>query len=111
MKELIIYATCDVCGGSELGEEAEQITTVEFIINGMHSELEMCIECINGSFFQEARPIKRKRKAEAKAKATQYKCNSCDQTYSTHRGVVVHQRMSDNCRFVCEDGTHYCTEV
>lgn len=82
MREVIIAVHCDVCRNS-FREEVEGSNTVKFTVYGDQRELDMCDECIGGSFLQEARPVKTKTEKP-------FVCE-CGKAYTSQRGLSKHK--------------------
>ena len=92
MRRVSIVVTCDCCR-DEIEEETEGDSTVRFTVRGEEREMEMCGECVGGSFLQEARP-ENNRKKRKKAKDTspdEFECDDCDKTFGTQRGLNHHR--------------------
>lgn len=83
MRRVSIVVTCDMCS-DEIDEEAEGASAVTFTVRGETREMDLCDECIGGSFLQEARPVtNRKKRGE-------HVCH-CGKSYKTERGLSAHQ--------------------
>jgi hypothetical protein len=81
MREVIIAVRCDVCRES-IEEQYEGANTVTFTVYGEERALEMCPDCIGGSFLQEARPVQ---------KAKEFTCADCGKAYTSQRGLSKHR--------------------
>ncbi len=91
MRKVIIMVTCDCCQDG-IDEEVEGDSLVRFTVRGEERELDLCGNCIGGSFLQEARPVtnrKKRKKAEEK-----FSCDDCDKEFDTQRGLSRHQTVT-----------------
>ena len=87
MRRVSIVVICDCCD-AEISEEIEGSATVRFIVAGEERELELCDDCVHGTFLQEARPVSNRRKRQTKDKP--FKCH-CGKSFGTERGLSAHQ--------------------
>lgn len=87
MRRVNIVVTCDCCG-SELTEDDEGSSTVRFIARGEERELDLCDDCLYGTFLQEARPVTNRRKR--KPIKEEFECDVCHKTFETQRGLRQH---------------------
>ena len=91
MRRVSIVITCDCCQ-SEVTEETEGASAVVFTVRGEQREMDLCDECIGGSFLQEARPVtnRKKRKKEKDTSPDEFECDLCHKTFATLRGLNHH---------------------
>jgi hypothetical protein len=82
MREVVIRVHCDVCR-TGFDEQTEGSNTVTFTVYGNPRELDMCDECIGGSFLQEARPVTGKPDKP-------FGCH-CGKRFDSQRGLSAHQ--------------------
>jgi hypothetical protein len=87
MRSISIVVTCDACG-DEIEEEVEGASAIRFTVRGDEREMDLCDECLGGTFLQEARPVTNRKKREVKVKP--YFCDQCDKTFGTQRGLSHH---------------------
>jgi hypothetical protein len=88
MRRVSIMVICDACS-EEIEEETEGDSVVRLIARGTEREMDLCDDCLHGSFLQEARPVtnrKKRKKSEDK-----FACDACDKTFGTARGLSRHQ--------------------
>lgn len=85
MRRVSILVTCDSCE-EEIQEETEGASAVIFTVRGEQREMDICDQCLGGTFLQEARPVtnRKKRKKE-------FTCDECSKTFGTQRGLSHHQ--------------------
>jgi hypothetical protein len=81
MREVVIVVHCDVCRNS-FEEDYEGQNTMVFTFQGEIREIDMCGECVSGSFLQEARPH---------TPDKEFDCPDCDKSFGTQRGLSHHQ--------------------
>lgn len=81
MREVVIMVSCDACQ-QQFAETDEGSNLVSLTVYGTAREMDLCDECINGSFIQEARVAK---------KAKPHVCH-CGKAFSTPRGLTGHQK-------------------
>lgn len=81
MREVVIRVHCDVCR-EEFVEDYEGQNTVVFTVQGDVREIDMCDDCIRGSFLQESRPH---------TPDKEFDCPDCDKSFGTQRGLSHHQ--------------------
>jgi hypothetical protein len=91
MRSVVIIITCDVCDEG-IKEDVEGDNSIRLIVRGEHQEIDVCNECMGGSFLQEARPVKSRGKPK-KSNGT-FPCDACDMTFSTNRGLKMHQSLT-----------------
>lgn len=89
MRRVSIIVICDACD-EEIEEETEGNSAIRFTVRGEERELDLCDECIGGTFLQEARPVTNRRKRK---KTDQFACDQCDKTFGTQRGLSRHQNV------------------
>lgn len=82
MREVIIQVECDVCR-SLLEEPSEGHNLVHITFQGRELEMDMCDECVHGSFLQEARPVSKKT-------SKTFLCAVCDKSFATQVGLKRH---------------------
>lgn len=95
MRRVSIVISCDCCQ-SEVEEETEGSSAVVFTVRGEQREMDLCDECIGGSFLQEARPVtnRKKRKQEPEKKAG-FACEMCQREFVREANRDNHQQ---NCQ-------------
>ena len=95
MRRLNIIDTCDCCQ-AEIAEETEGSSAVVFTVRGEQREMDICDECLGGSFLQEARPVnnRKKRKAKAKEEPAKFACSKCGREFVRRANRDKHQ---DEC--------------
>jgi hypothetical protein len=93
MREVILVVYCDVCDKG-IQEETEGSNGVSFTVRGEQRELDMCNDCLGGSFLQEARPVVN-RKTQKRDKEKGYLCGAddCTMSFTTHRGMKMHHTL------------------
>lgn len=92
MRRVVIVVTCDCCQ-DEIEEETEGASAIQFTVRGEEREMDICGECLGGSFLQEARPVKNRRKRK-KADEKTLACDDCGKSFSTQRGLSRHQTVT-----------------
>ncbi len=90
MREVVIRVHCDVCR-TGFDESVEGSNTVTLTVYGNQRELDMCDECIGGSFLQEARPVTGK-----PDKPFPCPFPSCGKKFDTQRGLSAHDTRAHN---------------
>lgn len=90
MREVVINIHCDVCG-TQFVETDEGSNSVGLVIYGEQREMDVCDECIHGSFLQEARPVSKRRK---KTEASDFPCGVCEKRFLTQGGATRHMTMT-----------------
>jgi hypothetical protein len=78
---------CDACG-EEVEEENEGDSVLRFTVRGEEREMDICGECLGGTFLQEARPVNNRRRRK---KATGFSCEKCGKDYVRERNRDKHQ--------------------
>ena len=91
MRRVSIVVICDVCK-EEIEEETEGDSTMSFTVRGEQRELDICGECLGGSFLQEARPVNNRPKRKKATEA--FPCDDCDKSFGTVRGLARHRTMA-----------------
>jgi len=61
-----------------------------FSVRDERREIDICDECLGGSFLQEARPVMNRRKRK-KATTDEFPCDDCDKSFGTQRGLSHHR--------------------
>lgn len=84
MREVVIAIHCDVCNEA-FAEKTEGSNRVLFTVYGEQREMDICDADINGTFLQEARPVKTR-----KIRKKDQVCH-CGRAYTTLRGLSAHQ--------------------
>lgn len=94
MRTVIIVVTCDVCD-NEIKEDAEGTSAIRFTVRGEQREMDICNECLGGSFLQEARPVKTRGKAKKSPDGSKFFCgiDGCEMSKDTSRGLKLHQSL------------------
>jgi ribosome-binding protein aMBF1 (putative translation factor) len=69
MRSISIVVTCDACG-DEIEEEVEGASAIRFTVRGDEREMDLCDECLGGTFLQEARPVTNRKKREVRSSRT-----------------------------------------
>jgi hypothetical protein len=87
VRRVSIVAVCDACQ-DEIEEETEGDSTVRFTARGEEWELELCGECLGGTFLQEARPVSNRKKR--KKPTEEFTCY-CGKMFGTQRGLTAHK--------------------
>lgn len=82
MREVIIRVVCDACD-EKVAEEVEGSSAITFTVRGEQRVLDLCDECLGGTFLQKARPVKKSKKKE-------FVCE-CGKAFGTQRGLTRHQ--------------------
>lgn len=84
MREVVISVVCDACGQG-FYETTEGYNSVVLTVRGERREIDLCDDCIHGSFLQEARPVNTTvRKTKGK-----FPCG-CGKSFDTERGRAAH---------------------
>lgn len=86
MRQVIVMVTCDLCK-DKITEETEGANAIRLSMRGEEREMDVCDECLTGSFLQEARPVTNRKKRKAK----KFPCDSCDSSFDTERGLNHHK--------------------
>jgi len=89
VRRVSIVVTCDVCQ-EDIEEDTEGSSAVRFTARGEERELDVCDECLGGSFLQEARPVNNRKKRK-KAEDKPFACDACDKAFGTERGLNHHK--------------------
>lgn len=87
MRRVSIVVSCDCCQ-SEIEEENEGDSVIRFTVRGEEREMDICGECLGGSFLQEARPVMNRKKRK---QAKDFACDECDKAFATQRGLSHHK--------------------
>jgi hypothetical protein len=87
MRSISIVVTCDACG-DEIEEEVEGASAIRFTVRGDEREMDLCDECLGGTFLQEARPVMNRKKRKATG---EFVCDQCGKTFGTQRGLSHHK--------------------
>jgi len=88
VRRVTIVISCDACE-EDIREETEGDSRVSFTVRGEERELDLCDDCLGGTFLQEARPV---RKQRGKIQTDEfYGCDFCGKTFGTARGLSMHQ--------------------
>lgn len=87
MRRVSIVVTCDACQ-EEIEEETEGASVIRFNVRGEEREMDLCNECLGGTFLQEARPASNRKKRKA---AKDFACDDCDKAFGTMRGLNHHR--------------------
>ena len=85
MREVIIRVVCDACD-EEVAEEVEGSSAITFTVRGEQRVLDLCDECLSGTFLQEARPVKKSKK-----KGGEFACAKCGKKYARETNRDKHQ--------------------
>jgi len=88
VRRVSIVVTCDACQ-EDIQEETEGASTLSFTVRGEQREMDICDECLGGTFLQEARPVANRKKRKATAK--DFPCGDCDKSFGTMRGLNHHR--------------------
>lgn len=80
MREVLIHVHCDACA-IEFVEDYEGQNTVTFNVLETVKEMDLCDDCLFGSFLQEARPV---------VPPNDFHCEECEKSYGTQRGLSHH---------------------
>jgi len=86
MRRVNIVVICDSCE-DEVEEENEGDSRISFIVRGEKREMDICDECLGGTFLQEARPAPKAKKDEA----GEFSCVDCGKPFPTQRGMNQHR--------------------
>jgi len=87
MRRVSIVVICDACG-EDVEEENEGDSVLRFTVRDEEREMDICGECLAGTFLQEARPVNNRKKRKAKG---EFMCDLCPKTFATERGRNAHQ--------------------
>jgi len=87
VRRVSIVITCDACN-EEVEEENEGDSVLRFTVRGEEREMDICGECLGGTFLQEARPVNNRRKRK---QAKDFPCDGCDKAFGTVRGLNHHK--------------------
>jgi hypothetical protein len=87
MRRVSIVVMCDACQ-EDIEEESEGDSVVRIIARGEEKELDLCNECLYGTFLQEARPVTNRKKRK---KTKEFSCDECDKAFATERGLNHHR--------------------
>jgi hypothetical protein len=87
VRRVSIVVTCDACD-VEIQEETEGDSAVRFTVRGEEREMDLCGDCLHGTFLQEARPVTNRKKR--KKASDEFACH-CGKTFGTARGLSAHQ--------------------
>lgn len=93
MRRVSIVVTCDACE-ERIEEETEGASAVRFTVRGEEREMDLCDECLGGTFLQESRPVTNRKKRKAKTKDGEFACDECSKTFGTQRGLTRHKTAS-----------------
>lgn len=88
MRRVSIVVICDSCE-EPIEEEVEGASVIRFTIRGEEKEMDLCGDCLHGSFLQEARPVTKR-----KSKGKDVPCEHCSKSFATERGLKRHLTMS-----------------
>jgi hypothetical protein len=87
VRRVSIVVSCDACR-EDIEEENEGDSVVRFTVRGEEREMDLCGDCLGGTFLQEARPVtNRKKRKQTKA----FACDTCDKAFGTQRGLSHHR--------------------
>jgi hypothetical protein len=81
----MVVVMCDVCQG-DIYEKQEGTSVVTFTARGQTQELDICDECLHGSFLQEARPVAKQKKVVG-----EFDCPGCGKSFKTPGGLTRHR--------------------
>jgi hypothetical protein len=87
MRRVSIVVTCDACD-EEIEEEVEGDSAVRFTARTVEKEMDLCDDCLYGTFLQEARPVSNRKKR--KKPTGEFTCH-CGKSFGTQRGLTAHQ--------------------
>jgi len=91
VRRVSIIVTCDCCQ-AEIAEETEGSSAMTFTVRGEQREMDICDDCLGGTFLQEARPVNNRKKRKEKGKGgIVIPCDDCDKTFGTVRGLNHHR--------------------
>jgi len=90
VRRVSIVVICDACG-EEVEEENEGDSVLRFTVCGEEREMDICGECLGGTFLQEARPVNNRKKRKAEVKGLMIPCDDCDKSFGTVRGLNHHR--------------------
>lgn len=94
MREVIVHVTCDACR-EDIEEESDGDHCVVLTVGGQQREIDLCGNCLYGSFLQEARPVaKTKSKKKTEDVECRFPCDRCDKSFNTQRGLSRHQTVT-----------------
>lgn len=85
MRRVSIMVACDACQ-SEITEEEDGASTVRFTARGQEREIDLCDDCLYGTFLQEARSV-----TNRKNRAKEFTCDFCGKSFTTQRGLSHHK--------------------
>jgi len=88
MRRVSIVVMCDACQ-EDIEEESEGDSVVRIIARGEEKEMDLCNECLYGTFLQEARPVTNRKKRK-KATDKPFPCGVCEKSFATQRGAAHH---------------------
>lgn len=86
MRSISIVVTCDACH-DEVLEEVDGSSIVQFTARGVQSEMDLCDDCLYGTFLQEGRPSGNRKKRGV----GEFDCPGCGKAFKTQRGLSHHQ--------------------
>jgi len=89
VRSVSILISCDACQ-EDIKEDVEGASAVVFTVRGEEREMDLCDDCIGGTFLQEARPVTNRKKRK-KTEPKPFACDGCDKSFGTARGLNHHK--------------------
>jgi hypothetical protein len=90
VRRVSIIVTCDCCR-AEIAEEIEGSSAMTFTVRGEQREMDICDDCLGGTFLQEARPVTNRKKRKAKEEPVKFACEMCGREFVREGNRDKHQ--------------------